>query len=159
MNFMPPPLRCFSLVGLSLTLAACDTPPTVVDQHFGMAVQRAQAQQSELAPGTQPALWRCPPERPSALCKPERPRDGLGQRTPPGMGLGPGLGLGPGPGPGRGTWSGPRSGFAAHDRLRTAPDTDGASALSAVTRYQQSFQTPPTPSPVFNIGLSTSSAP
>lgn len=154
MNFMPPPLRCLSLVGLSLALAACDTPPTVVDQHFGLAVQRAQAQQSQLAPDIQPALWRCPPERPSALCKPERPRDGMGQRTPPRMGLGMGPGLGPGPGPRH----------AAQNRLHlpapiTAPDTDGTSALSAVTRYQQSFQTPPTPAPVFNIGLGTSSAP
>jgi hypothetical protein len=38
-------------------------------------------------------------------------------------------------------------------------DTDGASALSAVTRYQQSFQTPPVPAPVFNIGLSAVTAP
>lgn len=91
MNFMPPPLRCLSIVGLSLALAACDTPHTLVDQHFGLAVQRAQAQQS------QPAA--------------------------------------------------PVSG------------TDGASALAAVTRYQQSFQTPPAPAPVFNIGLGAVSAP
>lgn len=160
MNFMPPPLRCLSIFGLSLALAACDTAPTVVDQHFGLAVQRAQAQQSLLAPGAQhPVLWRCPPERPSAPCKPERQRDGLGQGMPPGMGLGPGLSLGPGPGPGRGTWAGPRSGPAAQDRLRTTPETDGASALSAVTRYQQSFQTPAAPAPVFNIGLGATSAP
>jgi hypothetical protein len=46
-----------------------------------------------------------------------------------------------------------------HDRLRTDPDTDGASALAAVTRYQQSFQTLPAPVPVFNIGLGALSAP
>ena len=91
MNFMPPPLRCLSIVGLSLALAACDTPPTLVDQHFGMAVQRVQSQQSQ-------------------------------QKAP-------------------------------------VADTDGAAALSGVTRYQQSFQTPPAPTPIFNIGLGAVSAP
>jgi hypothetical protein len=91
MNFMPPPLRCLSIVGLSLALAACDTPPTLVDQHFGMAVQRVQSQQSQ-------------------------------QRAP-------------------------------------LADTDGAAALSGVTRYQQSFQTPPAPTPIFNIGLGVTRAP
>ena len=91
MNFMPPPLRCLSIVGLSLALAACDTPPTLVDQHFGMAVQRAQSQQSQ-------------------------------QKAP-------------------------------------VADTDGATALSGVTRYQQSFQTPPAPTPIFSIGLGVASAP
>lgn len=91
MNFMPPPLRCLSIVGLSLALAACDTPPTLVDQHFGMAVQRVQTQQSQ-------------------------------QKAP-------------------------------------VADTDGAAALSGVTRYQQSFQTPPTPTPIFSIGLGAASAP
>jgi hypothetical protein len=91
MNFMPPPLRCLSIVGLSLALAACDTPPTLVDQHFGMAVQRVQSQQSQ-------------------------------QRAP-------------------------------------LADTDGAAALSGVTRYQQSFQTPPPPPPIFNIGLGVTRAP
>jgi hypothetical protein len=97
MNFMPPPLRCLSIVGLSLALAACDTPPTMVEQHFGMAVQRAQAQQSQHSP--------------------------------------------------------------AHQRTASVPDTDGASALSAMTRYQQSFQTPPAPATIFNIGLGAVSAP
>jgi hypothetical protein len=145
MNFMPPPLRCLSIVGLSLTLAACDTPPTVVDQHFGMAVQRAQAQQSLLAPpGTPlPPLWRCPTERAHINCP--RPRAGLGQGTPPGMAHG--MGAGPGPH------------TMGRDSLRTDPDTDGASALAAVTRYQQSFQTPPAPTPIFNIGLGAISAP
>jgi hypothetical protein len=147
MNFMPPHLRCLSIVGLSLALAACDTPPTVVDQHFGMAVQRAQAQQSLLAPpGTPlPALWRCPTERPRLYCP--GPRQGLGQGTPPGLGMGPGMGAGAGPH------------TMGRDSLRTDPDTDGASALAAVTRYQQSFQTPPAPTPIFNIGLGAVSAP
>ena len=91
MNFMPPPLRCLSIVGLSLALAACDTPPTLVDQHFGMAVQRVQSQQSQ-------------------------------QRAP-------------------------------------LADTDGAASLSGVTRYQQSFQTPPAPTPTFSIGLGVTSTP
>jgi len=141
MNNLSPPLRCLSIIGLSLALAACDTPPTVVDQHFGMAVQRAQAQQSLLAPpGTAlPALWRCPTERPRLYCP--GPRQGLGQGRPPGMGMGPG------PQP------------MGRDSLRTDPDTDGASALAAVTRYQQSFQTPPAPTPIFNIGLGAVNAP
>ena len=97
MNFIHPPLRCLSIVGLSVALAACDTPPTVVDQHFGMAVQRAQAQQSQNSPAPQ--------------------------------------------------------------RTASVPDTDGASALAAVTQYQQSFQTPSAPTPIFNIGLGAISAP
>ena len=154
MNFMPAPLRCLSIVGLSLALAACDTPPTVVDQHFGLAVQRAQAQQSLLAPpGTPlPALWRCPTERALIHCPPDRNR--LGQGTPPGLGMGPGMGMGMG--------AGPHSAHSAHtgqSKLQTNPETDGASALAAVTRYQQSFQTPPAPAPIFNIGLGAVSAP
>ena len=144
MNFTPPPLRCLSIVGLSLALAACDTPPTVVDQHFGMAVQRAQAQQSLLAPGAQHPVRRgCPHEQPAPGCSTEhlRPRDGMG------MGMGMGMG------------AGHRSAQMAHDRLSTNPDSDGPSALAAVARYQQSFQTPPAPAPVFNIGLGAVSAP
>lgn len=140
MNFMPPTLRCLSTVSLCLALAACDTPPTVVDQHFGLAVQRAQAQQSLLAPSAQqPVLWRCPPEQLAPNC----PRQSLLPR----QGMGPRMGLGAGPSP------------AGQDRLRTDPDTDGAAALAAVTRYQQSFQTPPAPTPIFNIGLGAVSAP
>lgn len=144
MNFMPPPLHRLSIVGLCLALAACDTPPTVVDQHFGMAVQSAQAQQSLLAPGAQhPVLWRCPPERPAPNCSTRHmhPHDGMGM----GMGMGRGAG----------THSSPM----AHHRPSSNPETDGASALSAVTRYQQSFQTPAAPAPVFNIGLGATSAP
>ena len=97
MNFMPLPLRCLSIVGLSLALAACDTPPTMVDQHFGMAVQRAQTQQSHVS--------------------------------------------------------------STREHSVSVPDTDGAAALAAVTRYQQSFQTPPAPTPIFNIGLGAVNAP
>jgi hypothetical protein len=140
MNFMPPPLHCLSLIGLSLVLAACDTPPTVVDQHFGLAVQRAQAQQSLLTPDAeQPVLWRCPPEQLAPNC----PRQSLLPR----QGMGPKMGLGASRIP------------TGHNRLRTDPDSDGAAALAAVTRYQQSFQTPPAPTPIFNIGLGASSAP
>ncbi len=100
MNFMPTPLRSLSILGLSLALAACDSPPTMVDQHFGMAVQRAQAQQTVQS-----------------------------HNSP------------------------------AHQHTASVPDTDGASALSAMTRYQLSFQTPPAPAPIFNIGLGAVSAP
>ncbi len=97
MKFMPLPIRCLSIFGLSLTLSACDTPPTLVDHHFGMAVQRAQAQQSQHSPVRQSAA--------------------------------------------------------------PVPDTDGISALGTVTRYQQSFQTPTGPAPVFNIGLGAVATP
>ncbi len=95
MNLLPQPLRYLSIIGLSLALAACDTPPTLVDQKFGLAVQTAQTQQRLLAPGAS----------------------------------------------------------------QTDREIDGASALGAVTRYQQSFQTPPAPVSVFNIGLGAVSAP
>lgn len=145
MNFMPLPLRCLSIVGLSLALTACDTPPTVVDQHFGLAVQRAQAQQSLLAPGVpQPMMRRCPSEQPAPNCpmQHQHPRNSMGH----GMGQG----------------ADPHSAHSAHmaqGRQRTKPDTDGASALAAVTRYQQSFQAPPAAVPIFNIGLGAVSAP
>ncbi len=141
---LPTPLRWLSTGTLCLALAACDTPPTVVDQHFGLAVQRAQAQQSQLAPGTAlPMPWRCPPPGSAPYCNPQRARDGLGQGMHHGMH--PGMGRGPA--------------AAASNKQRTDHDTDGASALSAVTRYQQSFQTPSPPAPVFNIGLGAASAP
>lgn len=155
MNLMPLTLRCLGTLGLSLALAACDTAPTVVDQHFGLAVQRAQAQQSQLPPGASTALWPCPSESSAPCCKPQRQRDAWGHDMPSGMGPGPG----PGMGPGSGWCAGPRSGPAQRSRLNTTADTDGASALSAVTRYQQSFQTPPTTAPVFNIGLGVANAP
>ncbi|WP_300557136.1 hypothetical protein [Limnohabitans sp. Rim8] len=151
MNFMTLPLRCLSIVGLSLALSACDTPPTMVDQHFGLAVQRAQAQQSLLEHGAQqPMAMRCPHERSEPNCPAHHPHGGMGQ----------GMSHGMGPGMGRGT--GPHATHATplvNDKLRNKTDTDGASALSAVTRYQQSFQTPPAPAAVFNIGLGAATAP
>jgi hypothetical protein len=95
MNLIPRPLRYLSIVGLSLALAACDTPPTLVDQQFGLAVRSAQTQQRLLAPGAP----------------------------------------------------------------QTDREIDGTSALGAVTRYQESFQTPPAPVTVFNIGVGAVSAP
>ena len=82
---------------LTLALSGCASAPSLVDRHFGLAVQRAQAQQT----------------LPSPL------------------------------------------------RASTAPmaDTDGVSAEAAVTRYQQSFQTPAALSPVINIGFGTPKAP
>ena len=139
MNVIPPFLRCWSMVGLSLALAACDTPPTLVDQQFGVAVKRAQAQQSLLTLGAPlPVSGHCSPDRPSPHCLPLH------------LGMGSGTGVVP---------HQAHLGHVGHDRLRTAPDTDGASALAAVTRYQQSFQTLPAPVPVFNIGLGALSAP
>jgi len=148
MNFKPPSLRCFSMVGLSLALAACDTPPTLVDQQFGLAVKRAQAHQSLLVLGAPPPVpGHCPSDRPNPHCPPPhlRPRDGMSH----GMGAGHAMGTG----------AAPHHAHSGHDRLHAVPDTDGASALAAVTRYQQSFQTPPAPVPVFNIGLGALSAP
>jgi hypothetical protein len=56
---MPPllpihsPLMRASALGLSLfTLSACDTPPTQVDQSFGLAVKQAQMQQTLNPPHT-----------------------------------------------------------------------------------------------------------
>lgn len=149
MNLMPLPLRCLSIVGLSLALTACDTPPTMVEQHFGLAVQRAQAQQSLSEPGAQqPMAMRCPHERSEPNCPDHHPHGGMGQ----GMshGVVPGIGAGP-----HATHTPPLS----NDKLRNKTDTDGVSALSAVSRYQQSFQTPSAPAPVFNIGLGAATAP
>jgi hypothetical protein len=42
-------LNGLSLALLGLALSACDTAPTQVDQHFGMAVRQAQAQQTQRA--------------------------------------------------------------------------------------------------------------
>lgn len=155
MNFMTPPLRSLSIVGLSLALAACDTPPTMVDHHFGLAVQRAQAQQSLLPLGTQqPMAMGCALERSASNCPLHHPRPGMGQGMPHDMGHGMAHGK---------VLEGDSHAIhttptASNGQLKQT-DTDGASALSAVTRYQQSFQTPPAPAPVFNIGLSAVTAP
>lgn len=85
-------LKVTSLGLICLMLSACDTAPTQVDRHFGMAVRQAQMQQAQQ----------------------------LG---------------------------------SMHERHHPSTSTDGVSAQSAVERYQESFQTPPTPAPIFNIGL------
>ncbi len=91
------PLKWPQILLLTLALSGCASAPSLIDHHFGLAVQRAQAQQSQ----------------PSPL------------------------------------------------RASTAPvaDTDGVSADAAVTRYQQSFQTPAALSPVINIGFGTPKTP
>ena len=48
-----PVLNGLSLGLLSLALSACDTAPTQVDRHFGMAVRQAQAKQAR-QPDTRP---------------------------------------------------------------------------------------------------------
>jgi hypothetical protein len=85
------------ILSLTLALSGCASAPSLVDHHFGLAVQRAKVQQSQ----------------PSPL------------------------------------------------RASTAPvaDTDGVTADAAVTRYQQSFQTPAALSPVINIGFGSPKAP
>ena len=50
-----------------------------------------------------------------------------------------------------------RERMGEHHHLPPA-DTDGVAAQAAVTRYQDSFKSPPAPAPVFNIGLGTTSA-
>ena len=91
------PLKWPQILLLTMALSGCASAPSLIDHHFGLAVQRAQAQQSQ----------------PSPL------------------------------------------------RASTAPvaDTDGVSADAAVTRYQQSFQTPAALSPVINIGFGTPKTP
>jgi len=93
----PRPSPALQTLLWTLALSGCASAPSLVDRHFGLAVQRAQAQQ------TQPSPWRA----------------------------------------------------------STAPvaDTDGVSADAAVTRYQQSFQTPAALSPVINIGFGAPKTP
>lgn len=143
MKFMPPPPRCWITVGLSLALAACDTPPTLVDQHFGMAVQRAQTQQSLQAHGAHHAvLSRCPHEGTPPNCP--------SQHLQPHQGMGPVMNRG----------AGHNLSHSGQGRLHTPTptDSDGASALAAVTQYQQSFKSQAAPPPIFNIGLGAVSA-
>jgi hypothetical protein len=123
---------------------ACDTPPTLVDQHFGMAVQRAQAQQSLLKPGEKDTvLWRCPLERHTRNCPHQHPH------PHPHEGMGMSMHEG----------TSPHTAALSQDRLQVNADSDGATALSAVLQYQQSFRTPPAPAPVFNQRLGAVSAP
>lgn len=105
----PQPLQTLSggcLALLCLMLSACDTAPTQVDRHFGLAVRQAQTQQTH---------------------------------TPPPMGC---------------VRAGQGAGCAMHPPRHPSPGTDGVSAQSAIERYQESFLTPPPPTPVFNLGVS-----
>jgi hypothetical protein len=139
-----PVLNGLSLGLLSLALSACDTAPTQVDRHFGMAVRQAQAQQTR-QPDTRPCR-QCamqaqqrqtegmpapmPPD--DARPMPEKKGHTMPMSMPMPMPMPPGM----------------------HERHHPASvDTDGASAQAAIERYQESFQTPPAPTPIFNIGL------
>lgn len=121
---------------LCLALAACNTAPTAVDQRFGDAVKKAQTQQTLY--GAPPSCMH--PMDPSSGCPMadmsnpmhERMREG---DMPENM----------------------RARLGAHHRSQPA-DTDGVSAQAAVTRYQDSFKSPPPPAPVFNIGLGSATA-
>ncbi len=53
------PLSRVWLVGLCcVALSACQSPPTAVDQYFGLSVQQAQVQQTQNLPMASCALWR-----------------------------------------------------------------------------------------------------
>ncbi len=118
---------------LCLALTACNTAPTAVDLRFGDAVKQAQEQQTLHA------------EPPPCV-------HGMGQ-TPCPMAPNPGMHS-----PMRQNMrEHMREHMSAHHRSQPA-DTDGVSAHAAVTRYQDSFKSPPPPTSVFNIGLGSASA-
>lgn len=137
-----PVLNGLSLGLLSLALSACDTAPTQVDRHFGMAVRQAQAKQAR-QPDTRPCQhcamqaqqrqtegMPAPMPHDDARPMPEKKGHTMPMSMP--MPMPPGM----------------------HERHHpTSVDTDGASAQAAIERYQESFQTPPAPTPIFNIGL------
>ncbi len=132
LNNFHAPLRWLTSSLLGLTLAACNTAPTAVDQHFGDAVKKAQTQQTLNSTPT-PCMHTmgaagctmgprgAMPEMKGAMSDSMRERMGQHHRSP-------------------------------------QPDTDGVAAQAAVTRYQDSFKSPPAPAPVFNIGLGSASA-
>jgi hypothetical protein len=121
-------LNGLSLALLGLALSACDTAPTQVDQHFGMAVRQAQAQQTQRAGMHQ----RMHPDTSAQM--PHRSRGAMPMPMPMPMPMQPGM----------------------HERHHPASvDTDGPSAQAAIERYQESFQAPPSPAPIFNIGMGT----
>lgn len=134
-NTVDTPLRWLTSGLLCLALVACDTAPTAVDRGFGGAVKQAQAQQT-LSAAPRPCMHHMDP----AGC-PMAPMAGMAGMT--GM-------KSPMP-------DGMRERMGEHHR-RPPADTDGVSAQAAVTRYQDSFKSPPAPTPVFNIGLGTTSA-
>ena len=122
-------LNGLSLALLGLALSACDTAPTQVDQHFGMAVRQARTQQT-LQPDARPcadgqSLTRCrlptaPPMRQSMHDKmhPDASTQRPGQHRgampmPMPMPMQPGM----------------------HERHHPASvDTDGPSAQAAIER-------------------------
>ena len=117
-----------SLGLLCLILSACDTAPTQVDRHFGMAVRQAQTQQAQQPSGMHeqmhPRMSRgMSPDMQNTMK--EKMQCSQPMPMPSGM----------------------------HERHHPQMDSDGVTAQSAIERYQESFQTPPTPAPVFNIGL------
>jgi len=128
-NTRTTPLRCLAGSLLSLTLAACNTAPTAVDQRFGDAVKQAQEQQT-LHAAPPPCMHPMGP----ASC-PMAPNPAMHENMREHM----------------------REHMSEHRRSQPA-DTDGVSAQAAVTRYQDSFKSPPPPTSVFNIGLGSASA-
>ena len=128
-NSVHPPLRWLASSLMCLALTACNTPPTALDMHFGDAVKQAQAQQTLHAD-----LPPCQHGMDPATC-PMAPQSGMRENMHENM----------------------REHMRKHQRSQAA-DTDGVSAQAAVTRYQDSFKSPPPPAPVFNIGLGSASA-
>ena len=152
-NTVDTPLRWLASGLLCLALSACDTTPTAVDRGFGGAVKQAQTQQSLYA--TPPPCLHAMPPVPSADCamRPKPPTAPMaGMNSPMHQQMHPNM---------HPQMHAPRheamASMAEHHRLPPA-DTDGVAAQAAVTRYQDSFKSPPAPAPVFNIGLGTTSA-
>lgn len=125
----PPRWLASGLLGLALS--ACNTAPTAVDLRFGDAVKQAQEQQT---------LHAVPPP-----CM-----HGMGQAT---CTMRPNMSE-----PMREHMRGQMQGQMGAHHPSPPADTDGVSAAAAVTRYQDSFKSPPAPSAVFNIGLGATSA-
>lgn len=134
------PFRWLAIGSLCLSLAACDTAPTVVDQHFGLAVQFAQTQQT-LYPAARPCRspnWHNLSQSDDVpwVARPDRGPDNM-----------------------RRNWREYECLRLRDQGTRIDQGSDGVSAQSAVERYQESFKTPPATAPIFNIGLGSASAP
>jgi hypothetical protein len=123
------PLHRLASSLLCLALTACNTAPTAVDQRFGDAVKKAQAQQTLY--GAPPHCMHPMDPMNPAGCPMADMNSPVHQKMRARMG---------------------------EDHRSQAPDTDGVSAQAAVTRYQDSFKSPAAPAPVFNIGLGSASA-
>lgn len=128
---------------LCLALAACNTAPTAVDQRFGDAVKKAQTQQT-LYGAPPPCMHTMDPAGCPMADMDSPVRERMHERMREGMREG-------------GMPENMRARMGAHHRSQPA-DTDGVSAQAAVTRYQDSFKSPPPPAPVFNIGLGSATA-